>query len=72
MDKPSLDQLSSFLEMLEKQPDHFGIYNLRSDKTWEALVKITIKQYNYLLYLIFNKHYIKAKTILDQIGIEHK
>lgn len=71
MDKPSLNQISSFMEMLEKQPEHFGIFNIQSDKSYDAFAKMTTKQYKYLLYLIFNKHYFKAKSILDELGVEH-
>ena len=70
--KPTLDQLSALIQMLGNHRDHFGIYNLSSDKTWEALSKMTLKQYKYLLFLIFSKHYIKAKSIFDELGVEHK
>ena len=71
MYKPAYSQISSFVLMLKNTPEHFGIYNL--DNAFSILEeKMSLKQYKYLLHLIFSKKYFKAKQILDQIGLEHK
>lgn len=70
--KPSLNQITSLTSILDKEPDNFGIYNINSELSWKAWTKMSIKQYKYLLHLIFSKKYFKAKEILDQLGVEHK
>jgi len=70
-EKPALSQLSAFRDkILAGNPEHFGIYDL--EDCWEALDRMTLKQYKYLLYLIFNKKYFKAKEILTQLGFKYK
>lgn len=71
MEKPAFSQISNFVLMLQNSPEHFGIYNL--DNAFSKLEEnMSLKQYKYLLHLIFNKHYFKAKEILDNLGLEHK
>lgn len=62
-DKPSLNQISSFITLLEGKENYKDYKNLNiSDFN-----TMTFKQYKYLLYLILDKQPVKAKEILNQI-----
>jgi hypothetical protein len=64
MEKPSLSQLSSLNRVLQNNKEHYGIYKL-DEVGVSDFEKMTLKQYNYLLFCIFNKKPFKAKEILD-------
>lgn len=65
----SPNQRSFLREILEKNPDHFGIYDLTD--FWERSGQITLNQYKYFLALLFQKHYFDAKKLLDKF-LKHK
>jgi len=65
----SLNQRSFLREILEKNPEHFGIYDLTD--FWERSEKMTLRQYKYFFALLYNKHYFDAKKLLDQF-LKHK
>ena len=62
-DKPSLNQISSFIKILEDKEN----YKDYKDLNIKDFNRMTYKQYKYLLYLILSKHHLKAKEILSQI-----
>ena len=62
-DKPSINQISSFIKVLETKQG----YAEYKDLNISDFETMSFKQYKYLLYLIFNKHPVKAKEILNQI-----
>ena len=62
-DKPSLNQISSFITLLEGK-ENYQDYKKLNISDFE---RMTFKQYKYLLYLILDKQPVKAKEILNQI-----
>lgn len=62
-DKPSLNQISSFITLLEGKENYKDYKNLNISD----FERMTFKQYKYLLYLILDKQPVKAKEILNQI-----
>ena len=67
-DKISLNQRNFLKELLEKNPEHFGIYDLTD--FWEVSEKITVNEYRYFLAMIFKNHYFEAKKFLDKINLK--
>ena len=59
-----LGQQSFLIELLKDKPEHFRIWT--DEQLWEATKQLTEKQYKYILYLIFNNKYFKAKEIISQ------
>jgi len=69
MENPTFTQLNSLKKVLSDE-EHFGIYD--TDVSFiTAFEKMTLKQYRYLLFCIFNKKYFTAKDILDKF-LKHK
>lgn len=73
LEKPSLNQLSSLMDMLKKDEtlnNHWQLEN--KDEVWQKLEKLSLKQYRYFLALIFNQRRIKLNALLEQLGLKRK
>lgn len=61
--KPSTSQISSLIKILSDD-EHYRIYNFEEIGISD-FERMTLKQYQYLLFCVFNKKPFKAKEILD-------
>lgn len=69
MDKPSLNQLTMLTPII-KEKDWFKVQFGKGDDLMEKLKNITLKEYKYLLFLVFNRKSGDIRKFLLKIGVK--
>ena len=69
LNKPSLSQIA-FIKNILSNNEHFDIFDLTD--AYKILGRISPSQYKYLVMLIAQRNYLKAKQLLSQFGFNWK
>ncbi len=74
LNKPTITQIDGLVEILRRNEILKKTFDLENmfDHFWGDEPKITLRQYNYILHLIYSKNYSKLKEILVQLGFKTK
>ena len=71
--KPSLNQLSSLLEIIKEDEALNKHWELDDqDDVWDKLKELSLGQYKYLLYLLSDKERAKLNAFFLQKGFRRK
>ncbi len=70
MEKPSLNQISSLIEILQANENISKHFILEFDDMWDKLIEISLKQYRYILYLLCNRKYAKLNQVLTNLNFK--
>ena len=70
--RPSLDQKSELLRVLQTDEGISKHFELDGDNGWDFVSKLTLGQYKYICTLIGNKHRTKLNQFFIQQGVRGK
>jgi hypothetical protein len=72
MEELTLGQKCSLIEILKDDENLQKHFELNGEDVWDIVSGLTLKQYKYILYLLFNKKYFKLNKMLTSINIKPK